>query len=42
MTAHYGIDPLDLLTGPTRATEPLPAQRRRGVGSVTAWDGGAR
>lgn len=29
LAAHYGIDPLDLLAGPTRARETLPAQRRR-------------
>ncbi|CAM5621359.1 MULTISPECIES: helix-turn-helix transcriptional regulator [Streptomyces] len=29
VAAHYGIDVLDLLAGPTRATEALPAERRR-------------
>ncbi|MCX4706461.1 helix-turn-helix transcriptional regulator [Streptomyces sp. NBC_01373] len=29
VAAHYGIDGLDLLAGPTRATEVLPAERRR-------------
>jgi hypothetical protein len=46
VATHYGIDPLDLLAGPTRATETLPAQRRlvpgRGVRAATAGDGGAR
>ncbi|MER6975616.1 helix-turn-helix transcriptional regulator, partial [Streptomyces carpinensis] len=28
VAAHYGIDALDLLAGPTRATESLPAHRR--------------
>ncbi|MEU8712029.1 helix-turn-helix domain-containing protein [Streptomyces sp. NPDC093272] len=30
VAAHYGIDVLDLLSGPTRATEALPSARRRG------------
>ncbi|MFF7131961.1 transcriptional regulator with XRE-family HTH domain [Streptomyces sp. SAI-126] len=34
VAAHYGIDPLDLLAGPTRATETLPARRRRAPGRV--------
>jgi transcriptional regulator with XRE-family HTH domain len=29
VAAHYGIDTLELLAGPTRATESLPANRRR-------------
>lgn len=29
---HYGIDVLELLAGPTRAAEALPAERRRGHG----------
>jgi transcriptional regulator with XRE-family HTH domain len=29
VAAHYGIDVLELLAGPTRATEALPAARRR-------------
>ncbi|MFJ3224524.1 helix-turn-helix domain-containing protein [Streptomyces sp. NPDC086783] len=29
VAAHYGIDALDLLAGPTRAAESMPAQRRR-------------
>jgi transcriptional regulator with XRE-family HTH domain len=34
---HYGIDVLDLLAGPTRASEALPEGRRRGHGRhVTA------
>ncbi|MFJ7073678.1 helix-turn-helix domain-containing protein [Streptomyces sp. NPDC098781] len=32
VAAHYGIDVLELLAGPTRATEALPAARRRAVG----------
>ncbi|MEU0969208.1 helix-turn-helix domain-containing protein [Streptomyces sp. NPDC005917] len=32
VAAHYGIDVLDLLAGPTRATEALPAARRRASG----------
>lgn len=46
VAAHYGIDPLDLLAGPTRATETLPARRRRAPGrvvrSAAAPDGGVR
>ncbi|WP_405523826.1 helix-turn-helix domain-containing protein [Streptomyces canus] len=46
VAAHYGIDPLDLLAGPTRAREPLPAQRRRvpgrGLRPAAARGGGAR
>ncbi|MEU2433671.1 helix-turn-helix transcriptional regulator [Streptomyces sp. NPDC007861] len=30
LAAHYGIDVLDLLAGPTRACDTLPPQRRRG------------
>ncbi|MFE2296704.1 helix-turn-helix domain-containing protein [Streptomyces sp. NPDC059445] len=29
VAAHYGIDVLELLAGPTRATEALPVGRRR-------------
>ncbi|GGN93809.1 hypothetical protein GCM10011579_092660 [Streptomyces albiflavescens] len=29
LAAHYGLDVLDLLAGPTRACELLPAARRR-------------
>ena len=29
VAAHYGIDVLELLAGPTRATEALPTARRR-------------
>ncbi|AEW98538.1 helix-turn-helix domain-containing protein [Streptantibioticus cattleyicolor] len=29
LAAHYGIDVLDLLAGPTRACEALPAAHRR-------------
>ncbi|MER5757089.1 helix-turn-helix transcriptional regulator [Streptomyces sp. NPDC002088] len=32
VAAHYGIDVLDLLAGPTRATESLSADRRRAPG----------
>ncbi|MET8245121.1 helix-turn-helix transcriptional regulator [Streptomyces sp. NPDC005202] len=37
LAAHFGIDVLDLLAGPTRAYESLPAWRRRrgGGGTVT-------
>ncbi|WP_435839847.1 hypothetical protein [Streptomyces canus] len=46
VASHYGIDPLDPLAGPTRATETLPAQRRRvpgrGLRPATARGGGAR
>ena len=49
VAAHYGIDVLELLAGPTRATESLPTQRRRPAGRITArarraaaQDGGAR
>ncbi|MFJ9539797.1 helix-turn-helix domain-containing protein [Streptomyces sp. NPDC101225] len=38
VAAHYGIDVLDLLAGPTRATEALPATRRR----VSARQAGPR
>ncbi|MEU6355981.1 helix-turn-helix transcriptional regulator [Streptomyces sp. NPDC047072] len=34
VAAHYGIDALDLLAGPTRATEMLPVSRRRIAGGV--------
>lgn len=50
VAAHYGIDVLELLAGPTRATESLPAQRRRPLGRTAArahrtaavQDGGTR
>ncbi|MEU2619523.1 helix-turn-helix domain-containing protein [Streptomyces sp. NPDC007157] len=32
VAAHYGIDVVDLMAGPTRATEALPAPRRRPPG----------
>ncbi|MDT0477896.1 helix-turn-helix transcriptional regulator [Streptomyces sp. DSM 41014] len=32
LAAHFGIDVLDLLAGPTRACETLPARRRRPAG----------
>jgi transcriptional regulator with XRE-family HTH domain len=32
LAAHFGIDVLDLLAGPTRACETLPVRRRRTVG----------
>ncbi|WP_328744336.1 helix-turn-helix domain-containing protein [Streptomyces sp. NBC_00285] len=48
VAVHYGIDPLDLLAGPTRAIETLPARRRRVPGSpadaagpAAVQDGGA-
>jgi transcriptional regulator with XRE-family HTH domain len=46
VAAHYGIDVLELLAGPTRATEALPAGRRRVVGRQAghrpaALEGGA-
>ncbi|MEU5052061.1 helix-turn-helix transcriptional regulator [Streptomyces sp. NPDC021096] len=31
LAEHYGITALDLLAGPTRACEALPAARRRGA-----------
>ncbi|WP_405547690.1 helix-turn-helix domain-containing protein [Streptomyces phaeochromogenes] len=47
VSAHYGITAYDLLAGPTRAVEALPAERRRmsgrpvgGVRSAVV-DGGA-
>ncbi|MEU9480418.1 helix-turn-helix transcriptional regulator [Streptomyces sp. NPDC048191] len=48
VAAHYGIDVLDLLAGPTRAAEALPAGRRRVPGHrgntqrPVAVEGGAR
>ncbi|MFJ5265153.1 helix-turn-helix domain-containing protein [Streptomyces sp. NPDC088387] len=37
VAAHFGIDALDFLAGPTRAAESLPAGRRRVLGrSVSA------
>nr|BFD87916.1 hypothetical protein StreXyl84_73170 [Streptomyces sp. Xyl84] len=32
VAGHFGIDVLDLLAGPTRASEALPDARRRGAG----------
>ncbi|MFE2716547.1 helix-turn-helix domain-containing protein [Streptomyces mirabilis] len=32
VAAHYGIAALDLLAGPTQATESLPSERRRAPG----------
>ncbi|MFG3168961.1 helix-turn-helix domain-containing protein [Streptomyces sp. NPDC048200] len=32
VAAHFGIDVLDLLSGPTRASEALPEGRRRSPG----------
>ncbi|PWI13791.1 acyltransferase [Streptomyces sp. Act143] len=34
LAAHFGIDVLDLLAGPTRACETLPVRRRRSAGST--------
>ncbi|MDT9695279.1 helix-turn-helix transcriptional regulator [Streptomyces sp. P17] len=49
VAAHYGIDVLELLAGPTRASEALPEGRRRASGRPVATaraaavqDGGAR
>ncbi|MEV6297320.1 helix-turn-helix transcriptional regulator [Streptomyces sp. NPDC051896] len=42
VAAHYGIDVLDLLAGPTRAAEALPAERRRVTGRRAATAGAAR
>ncbi|CAM5358081.1 helix-turn-helix domain-containing protein [Streptomyces canarius] len=49
VAAHYGVDVLDLLAGPTRAVEALPAARRRLPGGPIATarpaavpDGGTR
>ncbi|MPY30594.1 helix-turn-helix transcriptional regulator [Streptomyces adustus] len=49
VAAYYGIDALDLLAGPTRAAESLPAERRRipgrhasGARSAALRDGGGR
>ncbi|MEU3844742.1 helix-turn-helix transcriptional regulator [Streptomyces sp. NPDC028635] len=49
VAAHYGIDVLDLLAGPTRAVQALPDERRRVTGRNTATarpetvgEGGAR
>ncbi|MFE0175762.1 helix-turn-helix domain-containing protein [Streptomyces sp. NPDC059002] len=46
IAGHYGIDVLDLLAGPTRACESLPAERRRTVpgrrGADAAAKGAAR
>ncbi|MEU9209767.1 helix-turn-helix transcriptional regulator [Streptomyces sp. NPDC048415] len=36
VAAHYGIDVLDLLAGPTRASESLPVERRRIPGRPSA------
>ena len=32
VAVHYGIDVIELLSGPTRAVESLPAERRRTPG----------
>ncbi|MEW2515520.1 helix-turn-helix transcriptional regulator [Streptomyces sp. NPDC046870] len=49
VAAHYGVDVLDLLAGPTRAVEALPTARRRLPGGRPATarpaavpDGGTR
>lgn len=48
VATHYGIDVLELLAGPTRAMEALPAGRRRMPGRhagnrpAVARDGGVR
>ncbi|MFI1168012.1 helix-turn-helix domain-containing protein [Streptomyces sp. NPDC020801] len=49
VAAHYDIDVLELLAGPTRATESLPAERRRvpsrhadGARPAAVRNGGAR
>ena len=45
VAAHYGIDALELLAGPTRATESLPPRRRRPPARTrraAAQHGGAR
>ncbi|MEU2516072.1 helix-turn-helix domain-containing protein [Streptomyces syringium] len=34
LAVHYGIGPLDLLAGPTRACEALPASRHRTTATV--------
>lgn len=39
VAAHYGIDVLELLAGPTQAMESLPAQRRRPAGRTAARAG---
>ncbi|MFJ6509235.1 helix-turn-helix domain-containing protein [Streptomyces sp. NPDC091879] len=36
VAAHYGIGVLELLAGPTQATESLPAKRRRTSGRIVA------
>ncbi|WP_328491307.1 helix-turn-helix domain-containing protein [Streptomyces sp. NBC_00414] len=36
VAAHYGITAYDLLDGPTRAVEALPAERRRIPGPPTS------
>lgn len=43
VAAHFGIDVLDLLAGPTRAAEALPDARRRAAGRrVCPPDGAVR
>jgi transcriptional regulator with XRE-family HTH domain len=42
VAAHYGIDVLELLAGPTRATEALPSARRRPAARPATVGGGAR
>ncbi|MCD7438358.1 helix-turn-helix domain-containing protein [Streptomyces lincolnensis] len=41
VATHYGIDVLDLLAGPTRASESLPVDRRRAAGRPGAGRPGA-
>ncbi|WP_330302145.1 MULTISPECIES: helix-turn-helix transcriptional regulator [unclassified Streptomyces] len=38
---HFGIDVLDLMAGPTRASESLPDLRRRALGRRGPGDGSA-
>ncbi|MFF4758265.1 helix-turn-helix domain-containing protein [Streptomyces sp. NPDC001292] len=49
VAAHYGIEVLELLAGPSRATESLPEERRRvtrrhanSPRAAAVQDGGAR
>lgn len=41
VAAHFGVDVLDLMAGPTRATEALPDSRRRPTGRHTVRTGPA-
>ncbi|MFC4330740.1 helix-turn-helix domain-containing protein [Streptomyces andamanensis] len=41
VAGHFGIDALDLLAGPTRASEALPDARRRGADRRTGAGAGA-